>query len=112
MEEKVSYDAENDVLYFNQGSSVQDSLDIGDFFLEFSGEGRIVGVEVLNAAETISQLTGEDFTPEMLESISGAEVKVHMKGEFAFVVLYLSLEREGEEIRESIGLNVPSSAVA
>lgn len=111
MDEELSYDPENDVLYFNEGSSVQDSLDIGDFYLEFSGDGKIVGIEVLNASETISELTGEDFDSQSLENIVNAEIKVHFKGDFAFIVLYLSMEKEGERVQESIGINVPSSTV-
>jgi uncharacterized protein YuzE len=112
MKKEVSYDARNDVFYFNESSSVQDSLDVGDFYLEFSGEGQIVGVEVLNASETISQLTGENFDSDELESILDADIKVHVKGDFAFIVLYLWIERDGEEVQESVGINVPSSTVA
>lgn len=112
MEREVSYDSENDILYLNEGSSVQDSLDIGDFYLEFSGDGKIVGVEVLNASDTISQLTGEDFDTSNLESILDAKLNVHIKDEFAFVVLYICVEKDGEKVQESVGINVPSSTVA
>ena len=107
----MSYDSESDVLYFNKGISVQDSLDVGDFYLEFDGDGRVAGVEVLNASETISQLTGDKLGSGGLEDVVSAEIKVYVKGEFAFVVLYLWFERDGQKVQESVGFNVPSSTV-
>lgn len=112
MEKSVSYDSENDVLYFNRGSSVQDSLDVGNFFIEFSSDGRVAGIEVLNASETVSQLTGEDFDKDVLERVEDAEIKVHRSGDFAFIVLYISIEKDGETIRENIGVNVPTAVTA
>jgi uncharacterized protein YuzE len=111
MERVVSYDGKEDVLYFNKGSSVQDSLDIGDFFLEFDGEGQIVGVELLNASDTVSRMSGEEFSEEDFEDIRDAEIRVHSRGDFTFVVLYLILEREGKEVREGVGVNLPTDAV-
>lgn len=54
MKEKLSYDSEQDVMYFNRGEPAQDSLDIGNVYLEFSGEGKIVGMEVLEASERLN----------------------------------------------------------
>lgn len=112
MKRKLSYSSEDDVLYFNEGEAVQDGLDIGDFYIEFSSEGSVTGIEILEASDTISQLTGQDFSREDLENIKSAEIKIYRKGEFAFITLQFVIRREDQEVRESVGVNVPSSAVA
>lgn len=112
MEKKISYDPEEDILYFNKGKSVQDSLDIGNMFVEFSGDGEIAGMEILDASETISELTGRDFSSVELSDIIDAEIKIFTRGSFAFITLFFVTEKEGEKIRESVGVNVPTSAVS
>ena len=112
MGKKISYDPDEDILYFNEGKSVQDSLDIGNMFVEFSGDGEIVGMEFLNASETISELTGRDFSSVELADIIEAEIKIFFKGDFAFITLFFVTEKEGEEIKESVGVNVPTKAVS
>lgn len=111
MNEEVSYDSEEDILYYNSGEMVQDSLDIGNVFVEFSSNNEIVGVEVLDASEFISEFTGEKFSSKDLENIIDAKIKVMRKGDFAIVVLQFVVEKEGKKVRDSVGVNVPSSSV-
>lgn len=112
MKKKLSYDSEEDILYYNQGEKALDSLDIGDMFIEFSGDNKVVGVEVMNALEFINDYTEREFSREELSNISEAEIKVFRRGEFAFVMLFFKVDRGGETVKESIGVNVPSSTVA
>lgn len=112
MDEELSYDSEEDILYYNRGEAVQDSLDIGNVFVEFSGDGEIVGIEVLDASDFISDFTGEEFSSEDLENVLDAKIKVIRKGEFAIVALHFVIEKDGEQMRESVGVNLPSSSVA
>ena len=109
MDKKLSYDSREDVLYYNRGSSVQDSFDIGNVFVEFSSSGEIVGIEILEASEFISDFTGEEFTKRDLENILDAKLKIMTKGEFAIVALHFVVEKEGQKVKESIGVNVPSN---
>lgn len=110
--EKISYDKENDLLYFNQGEKVQDSLDIGNLFLEFSGKNDIVGVEILDASQTVSELTGNETTVEDLENIEDAEIKIIPEGSVVFIVLKLKIAKGEEVTEESINLNFSSQALA
>lgn len=55
MKPKISYDEEHDILYYNTGEKVSDSLELGDVYIEFSEEGKIVGVEIMNASEFLYQ---------------------------------------------------------
>jgi uncharacterized protein YuzE len=112
MRKKLSYDPKEDILYYNQGEKSMDSLDIGNMFIEFSGDNKVVGIEVLDASKFISDYTDKEFTKEALENIVEAEIKVFRRGEFAFVMLFFTVDRNGEKVKESIGVNVPSSTVA
>lgn len=112
MKEKISYDAEEDILYYNKGSAVQDTLDIGNFFIEFSGDGEIVGMEILEASDTISELTDQSFSPDDLAKANDAEIKMFVEGDFVFVTLFFTTEKKGEIIKERIGVNVPTRAVS
>ena len=110
--EELSYDNENDILYFNKGERVKDSLDFGNIFLEFSNNNEVVGVEVLNASETLSNLSGQDFDSNSLDNIQDAELKMVPDGETTFIVLKLLVPREDGAVEESINLNFSSEAVA
>lgn len=111
MDQKISYDSEEDILYYNKGEVVQDSLDIGNVFVEFSSSGEIVGIEVLDASDFISEFTGEEFSSEDLENILEAKIKIIRSGDFAIVTLQFIVEKDGQRVRESVGVNVPSSSV-
>ncbi|PSH01737.1 MAG: hypothetical protein BRC27_01085 [Nanohaloarchaea archaeon SW_10_44_10] len=110
--EKISYDQENDILYLNKGKKVQDSLDIGNLFLEFSGKNNIVGVEILNASKTVSELTGNDTTAEELENVKDAKIKMIPDNDTVFIVLKLRIAKGEEVTEESINLNFSSQALA
>lgn len=112
MKEKISYDPENDVLYYNKGQKSQDSLEVGNLFIEFSSSGQVVGMEIVDATETIKELTGEEFSSEDLKSIENAGIKVHTKKKYAFIRLDLQVKRDQERVKESVGINLPSSTVA
>lgn len=109
---EISYDKENDLLYFNEGEKVQDSLDIGNLFLEFSGKNDIMGVEILNASQTVSELTGNETTVEDLENIEDAEIKIIPEDSVVFIVLKLKIAKGEEVTEESINLNFSSQALA
>ncbi len=111
MERKLSYDSEQDILYFNEGRIVQDSLEIGNMYIEFSADNKVAGVEVLNASEFISDFTGEEFSKETLGNILDAEIKVIRSGDFVVITLQFVAEKEGQKVKESIGVNVPSQTV-
>jgi uncharacterized protein YuzE len=112
MEKKLSYDPEQDILHFNRGEIVQDSLEIGNMYIEFSGDGKVVGIEVTEASKFISDFTGEEFSSEALENVSDAELKIMQSGEFMIITLHFIAEKEGREVRDSIGVNIPAQAVS
>lgn len=59
---EVTYDDEADVLYFSGSDSVSDALQIGNLFVEFNSQNRIVGVEIVDASSFLSDQLGEDVT--------------------------------------------------
>lgn len=80
-------------------------------FVEFSADNEIVGVEILNASETVSDLTGKKFTSVELGNIKDAELKMFTREDFVFVNLFFNMVTEGETVEERIGVNIPTKAV-
>lgn len=110
--ENISYDRENDLLYLNNGEKVQDSLDIGNIFLEFSGKNEVVGAEILKASQTVSELTGHEITPENLENVEEAEIKVVSDDKIVLIVVKMEIAKDKRITEESININLSSEALA
>jgi len=110
MKSKTSYDEENDVLYYNSGEKVSDSLELGDAFIEFSGEGKIVGVEIMNASEFLSLQTGKEITDEMLKEIESGKISIRHNKDTIFLIFEFVVPVESEKKSERISLNIPSQA--
>lgn len=111
-EKTIQYDEEHDILYFNAGEKVKDSLDIGDFVLDFSYDGHIVGIEVMNAQENLSEMFGDDVSIEDLKNVSDANISVKQHQEFAFITFLLFFGEERERQKENLNLSVPATAVS
>lgn len=100
---KVDYDFENDVLYVYSGEKVQDSLEIEKFVLDFSFDNRIVGVEILNASKTLSNILNIKIGKRLLSSLKEAGISITHGKEMMFVLLILPVKMKG---REDIRINV------
>ena len=109
MSEKISYDRENDILYIHQGGSARDSLPVGDFIVEFSGDNRVVGLEVLNASENINVFLDEEISAEDLENIVDARLSYRESHGMGIIFLVIVIEREGERREEKVSVNMPSA---
>lgn len=71
---KFNYDNLNDLLYiYKENSSVYANVVIGDFHVEFSKEGQVVGMEILNASDLLEEY---DVSKDMLENIKKVEIKI------------------------------------
>lgn len=112
MKKKLSYDPESDVLYFNEGKKVSDSINQGNIYVEFSSDNKFVGVEVLEASETLSKILDYDVSKEMLENVMSVKLKMIPANNYTYLVFVIKMKKDGEEVRESININIPSNAVA
>jgi len=98
---KVDYDYENDVLYVYTGNTVKDSMQIEDFVIDFSGGNRIVGVEVMNASKTLSELAGFKLAKNVLSKIKNATISVRQGKEIVYIFLLLTavIKKEKTDVR-------------
>ena len=87
---KIDYDDENDVLWLHQNKKVQDSLELGNYVIDFS-KGDILGLEIIDASEVLSRLSSKQISKEMLKNIQNAVLKVHMEKDLIFIVVLLRL---------------------
>lgn len=109
---EISYDRQYDRIYFHSGEKTLDTVQRGNFIVELSRADKVVGLEIESASETLSSLLGEEFTKEDLTNILGAELKVKRQGNVAFIILFITLEKGGKEVREAIPVNLPSGTMA
>jgi len=110
MKAKISYDKENDILYYNKGKKGYDSLELGNAFLEFSSDGKIAGIEIMNASDFLSELTDEEITSEILDNVVAGKISLRHNGDYAFIVFEFIFEKENEKIKETVNFNIPAQA--
>ena len=80
----------SDILNIHKtGKAVAGSAELGDFTVDFDKEGNIIGVEVTNASEFLSQV---GISPEQLNSLQGAELILNQKDHnVTFILIKLKL---------------------
>lgn len=85
---KFNYDNLNDLFYvYKENSSVYANVVIGDFHVEFSKEGQVVGIEILNASDLLEEY---DVSKDMLENIKKVEIKIVNKDNSLLIFLMIA----------------------
>lgn len=107
---KIDYDEENDILWVYSGEKIKDSLEIDKFVIDFSYDDKIVGVEIFNASEFISNLVLNKISKEMLSNIKEASLSFYQSRELFYVVVGLLLTVD-DKLRE-IPIQVPAPKIA
>lgn len=99
---KSQYDYGADLLTIKEeDAAIQRSLKIGDITLDFDSDGRVVGMEALNASENIMlpEEIDEDV-PELLDRIVEADLAVNYRENSITVVVKILMAKEAEEAKE------------
>lgn len=107
---KVSYDEENDILWVGVGEKVKDSLQVDKFVIDFSYDDKIVGIEIFDALEVISNMGSVKISKEDLAGINEATIGFYPSKELLYTVVTLVLQID-DRIRE-IPIQVPAPKVA
>jgi uncharacterized protein YuzE len=107
-EAKVDYDEENDILYVYSGEKAKDSLEIDNFVLDISADNKVVGVEIFNASDFISKLSGIKVSKEILSTMKNAVMSFYQSKELFYVFITLPIKIDG--IEREINLQVPAPA--
>jgi len=106
-EASVDYDKENDDLFvYRKNGKVKGSIDIGDFIVDLSHEGKVIGIEIMNASANIASLTNFKITKNALSNIKKARLAVRYKPDAMYI--YTSFFLANKEL----GAMIPIPAVA
>jgi uncharacterized protein YuzE len=68
-EKSVSYNSEDDILFFTKGKPSKYSIEIADFILDVDNKDSLVGIEILNASQALG------IPKRLLASLEYAKVK-------------------------------------
>lgn len=107
---KVDYDEENDILWIYSGDKIRDSLEIDNFIIDFSYEDKIVGVEILDASEVLSNMSLVKLSKNDLLNILEAGLSTYQGKELSYVVIRLVLMKK--DIRREIPIQIPTPKIA
>jgi len=103
MAKVVSYDRENDILAVHKGFSVEEkfkgNIDIGDVVLDISTQGRVVGIELINASTFLADF---GIKKKMLESMKDASFTASVKPKS--ILISLAIKALGQEIPAKIAV--------
>ncbi len=67
-ETQFDYDKENDTLFIYKKEAIKGSIDVGNYIVDFTHEGNVAGIEIMNASEVLRNLGVEkpsDFLDNM-----------------------------------------------
>ncbi|HLD15294.1 MAG TPA: DUF2283 domain-containing protein [Candidatus Nanoarchaeia archaeon] len=84
---KFNYDGLNDLLYvYKQNSEVYSTVMVGEFHLEFSRDGEVVGVEILKASDLLKEY---DVSKSLLNNLDGIKIRVVVRSDSLIVFLVI-----------------------
>jgi uncharacterized protein YuzE len=97
------YDAENDSLFIYKKSKIKGSVDIGDIIVDISIDGKVIGIEMLNASEMLKNL-GIKGPKEILNNIKSVSIRAIYKTDS--ITVYYSIISKAKEVSSSIAVPV------
>lgn len=107
--ENVKYREKDDILVINMGEKAQESIPRGGFVVDISSQGKVTGVEILDASQTLSELLDEN--PEIIRKIlinmeEAEVVTTEVKG-ISFMVLRITSVENGQRKETKLPMEIP-----
>jgi uncharacterized protein YuzE len=97
------YDPENDSLFIYKKTKIKGSVEIGDIIVDISTDGKIKGIEMLNASEILKNL-GLKNPKEILNNIKSVSIRAIYKTDS--IIVYYSIISKAREVSSSIAVPV------
>ena len=88
---KVDYDKDNDILWIHSNRKVSDSLEIDKFVIDFLKNGKVSGVEIMDASNFIGGLASMKISKNVLEHVENARLRYYKSSELVYVVLQFKI---------------------
>jgi len=97
------YDPENDSLFIYKKSKVKGSIDIGDIIVDISVDGKVAGLEMMNASKILKNL-GLKSPKGVLNSIKCVSMRTVYKADS--VMIFYCIMSKSKEVSSSIAVPV------
>ena len=101
-----SYDKENDdLLLFNPKSKSKGSVELGNIILDYGKNREFVGMQIMNASNTIKDITNEDAQAinEVLNNLKDCRIDTKVKNNL--LIVKISLYSKLKEISPVISIS-------
>lgn len=97
---KIIYEEDEDILVLSKDKAVKASIDIGEFVIDIDANGFIVGIEILNASESVK------LPVEKLKEIQKASMFVTYKPNHVYIYLLLKFEEKEKDIAIPLAIDL------
>jgi uncharacterized protein YuzE len=88
---EIDYDKEFDDLYlYRKDKKAEVSINLGSFVIDATKSGQIVGIEMMEASSTLTNLLGSGVSKGTLDNLTDATVHVNAKDNALFVAIILN----------------------
>lgn len=92
---KVDYDSKEDLLYFyDTDKKAKGSVEFGELIIDLAKNGSIVGLELFDASEYLSQLTNKKITKHQLKNVKRCSMSAIQKKGTTIIKILLSIENK------------------
>jgi len=105
---KVRYDTEWDILYAHTDDKVRDSLELNNFVIDFSMDNKVVGIEIMDASKTISEIIGRKIGAAALSKIDRASISVSVGKDLSYIFLTVSMSADKAKTELRIPVVAPT----
>jgi uncharacterized protein YuzE len=95
---EIDYDEEFDDLFvYRKDKKAELSVNLGNFVIDATKNGQIVGIEVMEASSTLSDFIGTNITKSSLEKLEDATIHVNPKDNAIELALILRPKNQEEK---------------
>lgn len=106
----VVYRSDEDILYINLGEKSHESIPRGGFIIDLDSDGRIAGIELLDAAEMLESLDVENVE-KFLSNLVDGDIILKEKMGVSWIILKLYSKIAEERVEQTFRFEVPSPEV-
>lgn len=100
---KVDYDNENDSLFVYTDKKANDSVELGNYVIDFDREDKVSGVEIFDISKMLN-LSGHSFD---LENIKEAKLSASLEKNCIYLLILLKILINNKIVEKELYLSVP-----
>ena len=100
---KVDYDNDNDALFVYTDKKANDSVELGNYVVDFDIDDKVSGVEIFD----ISKMLNLSKHPFNLEHIKDAKLSASLEKNCIYILILLKLQVNNKIVEKELYLSVP-----